>query len=430
MREYFNGRRLFVIAVISFASGFPYMLTSKTLQLWFSSNNIASSTVLSLSLIGLPYSLKFLWAPLIDRFSIFGGDRRRSWIIIFQLAMVLLICVIGYFGLENKFECVFKFSLFKHVFFIDFTFRWIILFACLLAFLSASQDVVIDAYRVDYLRQNERPSGASITTFSYRMALLVSLSGLSVLVSVVGWFGAYYVAAFVMFMCLLYTLFFLKPIVTESAPLSLQDAVVQPLKEFLSRKSVWAIIVFILLYRISDNMASIMTVPFLKSYLDFSVNQIGVYSQAPTILGIIIGSFVAGFLIPRMGLYKSLLVFGCLQALSNLSYIVLAVVGKSVPVMVVCFFVEHFFSGMATIAFVTFLMGFCDKRYSATQYSLFTALMSFPRDILGPFMGTFQASYGWIDLYILSIALGLPAIIILVRIGKSYTFSDVAIEKI
>jgi len=333
----------------------------------------------------------------------------------------------AYVGLKYSFDFIYDFSLFGHVFYIHFGFKWVLVLAFLLAFASASQDVVIDAYRVDYLSQHERPIGASITTFSYRLALLFSLSVLTLLVGSIGWNGAYYVAAFMMLLCFMHSLFLLRPIPVVSAPATMRDAIFKPLNEFLARSESVKVIVFILLYRISDNMATNMNMLFLKSYLHFSNFNIGAFSQPSTIAGIIVGTLIAGLFIPKLGLYRALLIFGCLQALSNVGYVIMAVIGKSIPLMVSCFFLEHLFSGMATIAFVAFLMGLCDSRFSATQYALFSAMMSLPKVILGPIAGEFQAHFGWVNFYLLSIALGFPSVLLLLNMKNKHFVSSMTV---
>ena len=296
----------------------------------------------------------------------------------------------------------------------------------LLAFFSASQDIVIDAYRVDFLLEHERPIGASVTQFSYRFGLLLAGSGMLIIEHFIGWSQAYYLAAMVMLLCLFYSVFLLPMIKIESSPQTLYQALTKPLTIFFSKSGAIKIIVFILLYKLSEYMVLSNNIYFLQTYIGFHPYELGAYSKPANIIGIVLGSVIAASLMRRWSLLRSLYVFGVLQMLSNSGYILLVWSGHNNTVLFTSFLVENIFNGMATIAFLTFLMGLCDRQVSATQYALYTALMALPRALLGPLFMQVERLIGWSDFYILSCLMGFPALIILYFLQRQGLVCDSA----
>jgi MFS transporter, PAT family, beta-lactamase induction signal transducer AmpG len=403
--QYAMWRKMMVVAILGFSSGFPFLLSCQVIQSWFTDTGVSKQTVAVLSLVLLPYSLKFLWAPLLDRFAAFGKEKRRSWIIVFQFFIFCILLSMSRIHLRGELNSS-DYAVFS-------TPLMLIVCSFFLAFFSASQDIVIDAYRVDFLLERERPSGSAVTQFSYRVGLLLAGSGVLIAEHFIGWAQAYFLASLIMLACLMYSIFCLPFIKTESSPQTLYHALTKPLLNFMSKPGAVMIFLFVLLYKLSEYMVLSNSVYFLQAHIGFQPYELGEFSKPANILGIVLGSIIAASLMRRWSLLRSLYVFGVLQMLSNSGYILLVWSGHNDTALFVSFFIENVFNGMATIAFLTFLMGLCDRRVSATQYALFTALMVLPRALLGPLFMQVERLIGWNDFYILSCFMGLPALIVL-----------------
>lgn len=393
MEKYINSK-IAMILLLGFSSGLPLGLIGSTLQAWFTVAGASLVTIGWLSLIGQPYAFKFLWAPLLDRFSLSRLGRRRGWILAMQIAMSICLFVMVIFNPHASP---------KMVGFLAF----------LIAIFSATQDTAIDAYRTELLSEQETGVGVSANTVGYRVAMIVSTAFALMLTAIFSWQMIY---------CLMAVLFILLALVTFKAPrvihqakppASLKEAVIAPAKEFLGRRHVVMLVLFIVIYKLCDAMALSLNTTFLIRGVGFSLVEIGAISKGVGLAAALLGSVVGGVLMPRLGVYRALMCFGILQMLSNLLFAWLAVVGKITMLMAVAVFGENFFGGMATIAFVVFLMNNCDRRYTATQYALFSALAALGRIFIGPISAVVVKHVGWVDFYILSTLVGLPALFIL-----------------
>jgi MFS transporter, PAT family, beta-lactamase induction signal transducer AmpG len=393
MIRYCN-RRLLVVLLMGFASGLPIVLIGSTLQAWFTMSGISIVTIGTLSLVGQPYVYKFLWAPLMDRFSPWGLGRRRGWIVSLQVVLVASLVVLSYMHpLHHPFA--------------------VALLALMIATFSASQDIAIDAYRTDILEDDERGMGAAMVTIGYRAAMLVAGAIGLILAAKLGWHYMYLIMAGVLLLEVFVTLWSPTPKTENLQPLSMKKAVIEPWRDLLSRDYAIAILIFIVIYNISDAFAIALNTPFLLRSMHFSLEQVGAVSKVAGLGGALIGGFVGGFLVPMFGLYRSLLFFGFLQMASNLMYLWMTLVPKSLLLMGVSMFSEYFCTGLASVAFVAFLMGLCNKRYTATQYALLTALMAIGRVFVGPLAGLMVEHIGWTDYYALSFLIGVPSLILL-----------------
>ncbi len=326
--------------------------------------------------MGLPYTVKFLWAPLMDRYALPFLGRRRGWILAAQLVLLILIVAMGLSSPKNA--------------------PWLVaLLALLIAFTSASQDIVVDAYRTDLLREKERGLGAAVFVTGYRMAMLVSGALALILSESLGWQLTYTLMAVLMVSGAMATFWGPEPEEVSAPPQSLSEAVSGPLKEFFSRPSAWAFLVLIILYKIGDAFAGSLTTAFLIRGPGFSVGEVGAINKGLGLIATIVGALFGGVLMARMGLYRSLMAFGVLQAVSNLSFMGLAYVGKVYSMMVLAVAFENLSGGMGTAAFVAFLMALCDNRFTATQFALFSALASLGRVFVGPPSGFLAHEVGW-----------------------------------
>lgn len=371
-----------MVALLSlgFVSGLPYALTDDAFRAWLSSAKFDLSTIGWLGLVSLPYSLKFLWSPLIDRFVPPFLGRRRGWILLTQGGLVLAILAIAWqmFTISNTLPVDRPASL-----------PALAIAALILAFLSATQDIAIDAYRTDVLEVQEVGAGIGIWVMGYRIALLFAgFVGFN-LASKFGWSWVYVLLAIVMGLGMIATIAAPEPPEEDSRPASLDEAVVKPFQEFFQRlgvRKVLLILVFTVFYRFSDAMVGKMAVPFLKTLFDDGT--IGTVRQGIGLVATIVGTLAGGAILSKIGINRSLWVFGFLQAISNIGYYAIAVVGKNDYVLLAAINVENFCGGLGTAGFLGFLMVLCNPSFSATQFALLSSLFAVGRDLLAsPFSG-------------------------------------------
>jgi PAT family beta-lactamase induction signal transducer AmpG len=342
-------------------------------------------------LVGQPYIYKFLWAPLLDRYAFGRLGRRRGWTFAMQLGLA-----VGFF-LMAWMDPV-------HVP------GWLAITALVVAFLSATQDVAIDAYRTDVLSADERGLGAALVTIGYRVAMLVAGAGALLIAAHWGWRLMYSVMAGFMLLQLLVSYAAPVPASEAEGPLSWREAVVSPWREFLTRDYVWALLLLMVCYKLTDAFGLTLNTAFLLRGMHFSLSEVASVSKVVGLTGSLLGSLVGGYLLPSLGIYRSLWWFGLLQALSNLMFMWMAMVAKSMGLMAASVFFEYFCGGLSSVAFVALLMGLCHQRYSATQYALFSAVASVGRVFVGPLAGLMAEHWGWADFYLISCLIGLPVL--------------------
>ncbi|MDQ8039870.1 MAG: MFS transporter [Rickettsiella sp.] len=392
MPNHLNKRNLFATLLLGVSSGLPLALTASTLQAWFTVTGASILAIGSLGLIGQPYVYKFLWAPLLDRWIPPLLGRRRGWLIITQFA--LLLAIAGMTLADPKISPSLLVSL-----------------AFLVAFLSASQDIAVDAYRTDVLKPHERGIGATLTSWGYRIAMLVSGALALILAEYLGWRPMYFLMAGLMSIGLFASWFGEEPVNNQqNRPTSLRDAVIDPFKEFLNRKSAWLILLFIVLYKFGDALSVSLTTPFLIRGLDFSLTTVAFVNKGIGFAATMLGLLAGGLLMTRIRLFHALLYFGILQAGAILALLQLALVGHHYGLLVFAIFTDNFCNAMGSIAFLAFLMSLCDHRYTATQYALFSALASVGRVFIGPVAGLIVTYFSWPIFFILAIAACFPGL--------------------
>lgn len=395
-KDLFLNHRQLAVLMTSLASGLPLLLSGSTLQAWFSSANVSLLTIGSITFLGLPYVLKFLWAPLLDCFYPNNSCRRRFWLMLTQGLMGCVLLAMSLFNPETSPASLF-------------------ILAAMLAVLSATQDIAVDAFRTEVIKKDERGFAAALLALGYRVAMLISGAIAFIVAATWGWPQAYRLMAAMMFVSLLYSYYLPPVLVQETTAITLKSAIVEPIKDFFTREQALWIIVFLLLYRVSDALALSMNVPFLLRGIGFTLLEVGALTKTIGMTALLLGSLIGGVAMSRLGLYRSLLYFGILQALSNLCFVWLALVGKKLVVMSVCVFLENFCAGLGTVALVCLLMSLCDTRYTATQYALLSAVVALTRIVIGPIAAVIVQSVGWLDFYIISCFLSIPALIILLH---------------
>lgn len=397
--QVFQSRKMAALLFLGFASGLPLFLTSKTLQAWMSVEGVDLKSIGLFSLVGLPYSLKFIWSPLLDRFVPPFLGRRRGWLVLMQGALILAIAAMA---LQQPRQAL----------------QLLAFNAVLIAFFSASQDIAFDAYRTDVLEKWEMGAGAAVAVLGYRIALLVTGSLALILADQMPWQTVYLLMAFLMAVGLFTTFWAPEPKQLRLPPASLADAVKLPFIEFFQRSGLLRgilILLFIVLYKLGDALVNNMSTPFLlpNTGLGFSQTDIGAIQGGMGLLATIVGTLAGGAVLSKIGINRSLWVFGGLQAVSNLAYFLLAQVGKNYSVLLLTINIENFCAGLGTAAFVAFLMSLCNPSFSATQYALLSSLMAVSRDILVAPAGSLAKATGWPMFFLISIVAALPGLLLL-----------------
>jgi PAT family beta-lactamase induction signal transducer AmpG len=392
----FGQPKMAALLVLGFSSGLPLYLTSRTLQAWMTLSGVDLTTIGLFSLVALPYSLKFIWAPVVDRFIPPFLGRRRGWILIAQIALILAIGAMALHDPRRGLQLL-AFN------------------ALLIAFFSATQDVVIDAYRTDVLDDYEMAGGAAIYVVGYRIALIVVGSLAFILADHVHWPTTYLILSALMLIGVAGNVMAPEPRLEDAPPRTFAEAVVLPFREFFQRAGVgrgFAVLLFIILYKLSDSLAQNMSTPFLLK-TGFSQTDIGAIAGGLGLAATIVGALAGGAISGRIGINRSLWVFGGLQAVSNLMYYFLALIGKSLPFLIATMVVENFCTGLVTAGFLAFLMSMCSVRFSATQFALLSSLMAASRDIIIAPAGSIAASVGWPMFFLITLIAGIPALLLL-----------------
>lgn len=398
--EIFRSRRVAVVCLLGFSSGLPLALTSGTLQAWMTVSGVDLATIGIFTLVGIPYTWKFLWAPFMDRFVPPFLGRRRGWIAAMQALLGVGIAVMGSLN--------------------PATMPWALAaLALMVAFISASQDVVFDAYRADVLRPAERGIGAAVSVLGYRLAMLLSGALALILSDRIGWQNTYWLMAALMVAAIGVTLFGPEPEVEVKPPKTLTEAVIEPLREFFSRHGAWGLLLLIVLYKLGDAFAGSLTTAFLIRGVEFTPTEVGAINKGMGLIATLIGVVFGGVLMARLGLFRSLLLFGILQAISNLTFMWLASIGKNYAVMVLAVGFENLAGGMGTAAFVALLMSMCDKRFTASQFALLSALAAVGRVYVGPASGYMVEAIGWTTFFGFTFLMALPGLWLLFAMRRT-----------
>ena len=398
LREFFElygNRRVLTMLGLGFSSGLPLALTGSTLQAWMTVEKVDLSLIGLFSLVGLPYTVKVAWSPLLDRFAPPWLGRRRGWIVISQVLLAGGIALLG-FSSPQRMPGLLAFA------------------ALMVAFLSASQDIVVDAYRADVLSTRELGAGAATAVTGYRLAMIVSGAMALILSDHLPWRLVYVTMAILMLCNTAITFVAPEPAQRVIPPRTLAEAVWQPLASYFKRSGAIEMLAFIMVYKLGDALAAAMMTPFLLD-LGFTRTDVGTVNKAFGLLSTIFGTLAGGAVIARMGINRSLWIFAFLQAFSNLAFAGLALVGKNYAAMVAAIGIENICGGMGTAAFIAFLMSLCDKRFTATQYALLSSLMAVARVLAGVPTGFMVKSLGWPLFYGVSVLGAIPGILLLPR---------------
>jgi PAT family beta-lactamase induction signal transducer AmpG len=397
LRAVLSGRML-AAALMGFVSGLPLLLTGSVLQAWLNEDGVDLATIGLFALTGLPYALKFLWAPLIDRYAPLTLGRRRGWMLLAQLALIAaLVALAGSSPAQHPLGVAWA--------------------ALLVAFFSASQDIVVDAYRRESLADDEQGLGAALAVNGYRLGMLLASGGGLILADHWSFPQVYLFMAGCMLVGVVTTLLAPEPAVAAGVPRTLGEAVVHPFLDYFRRQDALVILLFILLYKIGDAMASQMTTPF---YLDlgFTKTEIGAVVKLFGFWATVAGGIAGGLIILRISVMRSLWGFGILQALSTAAFAWLAVVGSSVPWLAAVIAFENFSSGLGSAAYVAFMANLTNRRFTATQYALLSSLTGVPRVFAAAPTGWMVEGLGWVSFFLGCALVALPGLLILGRLQR------------
>jgi PAT family beta-lactamase induction signal transducer AmpG len=405
--------RVLIVAAMGFASGLPLLLTLSTLSLWLAEAGIDKTTIGLFALVGLPYSIKFLWSPVIDRmplppFTALLG-RRRGWAIAIQALLILAILAMAL--TDPRIDA-----------------GMTAIAALAIAFFSASQDIVIDAYRIEILEEREQGAGAAATQAGYRIGLLASGAGALFIASAFGWFAAFAAMAALMGASMLIVLIAPEPpasatvVRASGIAAQLKLAVFDPLAEFFTRSGWLPILAFILLYKFGDAFAGVMANPFYVE-MGFTKVEIASVSKVFGLIATLAGVFIGGAVVARIGVLRALLWCGLLQMLSNLMFAAQALAGHDILVLFATIGLENFSGGMGSAAFVAYLSVLCNLAYTATQYALLSSFMSFGRTFLSSSSGWIADHVDWVQFFVISTALAVPGLLLLIWMMRRYPVS-------
>jgi len=408
-------RRLLVVMALGFSAGMPLLLVYGTLSAWLTESGVSFTVIGLFSWASTAYALKFLWAPLVDRVPIPVLSRllgqRRSWLLLAQTVCAASMIAIGSTTPADD---------------LMLTAIWAVVLACA----SATQDIVIDAYRIETLEEEEQGAGAATYQLGYRVALIAAGAGALIIADLGGWFYAYLAMAGLMGVGIVTTLISPEPPKQQRSPEEggrslarygrwIEQAIVMPFKDFMTRPGWILILLFIMLYKYGDGLLGVMANPF---YLDigFTKTEIGLVSKTYGVAMTIIGGLVGGLLVVRVGIMRALFSAGIIMALSNLLFSALALIGPSVPALMLVISAENLANGIGGTAFIAYLSSLCSLAYTATQYALVSSFMNFARTIFASGGGWLADQVDWAIYFILTTIAAVPGLLLLLYIMKRY----------
>lgn len=405
-RHYFN-RRMMICVMFGFTSGLPLFILYNLLSAWLKAEQVDLKAIGLFALVGFPYTWKFLWSPLMDRFHFPLLGRRRGWMFFSQLALLAAIASMGFFSPLTDLTAI-------------------VFLAGVIAFLSASQDIVIDAYRRELLSDDEQGSGTALFVNAYKMSTLVPGSLSLILSDFLSWRTVFGITALFMLPGVITTLIIKEPAIYGEPPRSLREAVVEPFKEFIQRSG-WShalyILAFIFLYKLGDSMATALATPFYME-LGFSRTTIGLVAKNAGLWASLAGGILGAVWLEKTGINRGLWIFGVVQAVAILGFALLAQVSAASPdvepsslLLGVVIGLEAFAVGLGTAAFTAFIATTTDQRYTATQFALFTSLAAVPRTFFNALTGFMVAQTGWFVFFLICFVLALPGMMLLPTIA-------------
>ncbi|MFV0478763.1 MAG: AmpG family muropeptide MFS transporter [Parahaliea sp.] len=396
-------RRMLTCVFIGFSSGMPLYVLYQLVPAWLKDGGVSLTEIGLFALVGVPYTWKFLWAPFMDRWPVPLLGRlglRRSWMLFTQLALLLSITVLGLFKPGPSTGTI-------------------AVFAFVVALFSASQDVVLDAFRREILPDVELGLGNAIHVQAYRISSLIPGSLSLVLADQLPWASVFWITGLFMLVGVMLTVLVQEPAAVASRSHGLRETVVAPFREYLDRRSwqgVLLVLAFMFLYKLGDNMATALATPF---YMDigFSKTQIGLVAKHAALWPAIVGGLLGGLVMVRLGINRSLWIFGLVQLISIFGFAVLALQGPSLWLLAAVIAFEYLGVGLGTAAFTAFIARETSRVYAATQFALFTALAALPRTFANAGTGAIVERTGWFEFFVLCAVLAIPGLVMLIWVA-------------
>lgn len=392
-------RRMLICVFTGFTSGLPLYILISLIPAWLRTEGIDLSTIGLFAIIQFPYTWKFAWSPFMDRYVPPFLGRRRGWLLITQVILLVVIAVFGMFDPQQSIWTIAALS-------------------AAVAFFSASQDIVVDAYRRELLPDEELGLGSSIHINAYRISGLIPGSLSLILADHLPWDTVFQITGLFMLVGIGMTLA-VKEASLNVPPRTLKAAIVEPFKEFIGRKGIASallILAFMFLYKIGDNMATALATPF---YLDmgFTKTEIGLIAKNAALWPTIIGGMLGGLLMVKIGINRALWLFGVVQLITILGFVVLSQLGDSKIALAVVISLEYLGVGLGTAAFTAFIARSTHPKYTATQFALFTAFMAIPRTFANASVGFIVDSIGWTNFFIFCTIIAIPGMLLLFKVA-------------
>jgi len=399
-KEAILNRRMLICVFTGFTSGLPLYLLIQLVPAWLRAEGVGLAEIGFFALIGFPYTWKFVWAPVMDRFTLPFLGHRRGWMLVAQLALLVSIAAMGFIRPDLS--------------------LWTIAYlAAAIAFFSASQDIVLDAYRRELLPDLELGLGNAIHVQTYRLAGLVPGSLALILSDHLPWHTVFMFVALFMVVGIVLTLVIDEAIAEPSPPKTMRDAIVEPFREFIGRKGIRSaalILVFLFLYKLGDNMATALQTPFFID-MGFSRTEIGSVAKFAALIAAIVGGLFGGIVMIKLGINRALWIFGVVQVVSILGFALLSVVGTNLWMLGAANGFEYLGVGLGTAAFVAFMARETNPAFAATQFALFTALTAVPRTLANAVTGVIVENVGWTNFFLLCTVLAIPGMLLLFKIA-------------
>lgn len=401
-----QARRMLICVIAGFSSGLPLFLLFNLVPAWLKTEGLSLTAIGAFALVQFPYTWKFLWAPLADRYGVPGLGRRRGWMFVSQLALIVAVFTLGTLDPVANLKVV-------------------VAVASLVAFLSATQDIAIDAYRRELLEESELGLGNALFVNAYKVAGLVPGSLSLFLADHLPWSQVFAITAAFLVPGAVLSLVVEEPVASASAPRTLRAAVVEPFQEFFQRhgwRSAALVLSFIFFYKLGDSLATALATPFYLE-MGFTKTDIGIVAKNAGLWASVAGGLLGGLWMIKLGINRALWVFGVVQAVAILGFAWLASMGPGpsdttrLLQLGLVIGVEAFGVGLGTTAFVAFMARTTNPAYSATQYALFSSLMAVPRTVINAFAGVLVETFGWVDFFWLCFALALPGMLLLPRVA-------------
>ena len=402
LKKFVSSKRMWVVLLMGFSSGLPLLLVGGTLKTWLAREHVDISTIGYFSWVGMAYSIKFLWAPFVDRYRLFFFGRRRSWILVTQV-------LIGF--------CLFQLSALNPT----SALTMMAIISVIIAFLSATQDIAIDAYRREILEDEEMGLGSTLTQYGYRIAMLLT-GGLGIgLVGTEGinltWNQLYVAMAVIMLACTIVTFIAPEPKESDNHPKTLRSAVIDPFREFFTREKAGVILCFVFLFKLGDALSASMLNPYYVE-MGFSNLDIGFIAKTVGLMSVLTGLLIGGIIIFKLGILRSLWFFGILQALSTAGFSIIVFTGAVKWALALVVIFEDISAGMGSAAFIAYLATITNKKFTGTQFALLSALATLGRNFFSGFSGNMVKALGWAPFFWACALIAIPGLIMLWVIQK------------